>query len=247
MIRLVTLNTWKDEGDYLRRMSLIGSQLARLDADIICLQEVYSAGPDTQSSFEHVSGATGLAGFFTPARSKHRHGRLSSSGLAVLSRWPIRVAVPIALPSHPLDGERIAQCIDLETPAGPLRVVNLHLTHLMGAEADRLRADQLAKIHRRACKDWAQPIVFAGDFNAGPDAAALQTLLGQAGYQCSADRIDDPTTMMQGPASVIDLIVLWGAGRLTIQAAKTVLDARDPNGVSPSDHKGIMVTIAPGA
>jgi hypothetical protein len=46
---------------------------------------------------------------------------------------------------------------------------------------------------------------------------------------------------------VIDLIVLWGAGRLTIQAAKTVLDARDPNGISPSDHKGIMVTIAPGA
>lgn len=226
-------------------MSLIGSQLKQLDADIVCLQEVYRADGGTQSTFELVSCATGLTGFSTLARSKCRNGRLSSSGLSILSRWPIRAAEAIALPYHPRDGERIAQRIDLETPAGPLRVINLHLTHLAGLEADRLRADQVDEIHRKACIGWADPIVFAGDFNAGPDDEALVALLGQPDYQCSADLVCDPTTMMQGPASMIDLIVLWGASRLIIQAAETVLAECDIGGVSPSDHKGVMATIAP--
>ena len=245
MIRVLTLNSWKDEGDYDRRMSLIASQLPPLDCDIVCLQEVFSAGEGAPSTFDSLSGITGLTGFHSPARHKHRHGQWSSSGLAVLSRWPIQAAEPIALPSNPLDGERIAQKVDIDTPHGPLRVVNLHLTHLTGPDAARLRQAQLAEIHRQALIGWTGPIVFAGDFNASPEEEALQLLLEQSDHQCSADLLDDTSTLMDGAPKVIDLIVLRGCGQWVMQAAQTVLAERDRDGVSPSDHRGVMATFAP--
>lgn len=245
MIRVLTLNIWKDEGDYDRRMSLITSQLPQLNCDIVCLQEVYSAGERAPSIFENLSGITGLTGFHSPARHKRRQGQWSSSGLAVLSHWPIQAAEPFALSSNPLDGERIAQIVDIDTPHGPLRVVNLHLTHLTGPDGATLRHAQLAEIQRRALTQWTGPIVFAGDFNADPEEAALQLLLGQSDHQCSADLHEDTSTLMDGVPKVIDLIVLRGNGHWTIQVAETVLAERDRNGISPSDHKGVLVTIAP--
>jgi len=226
-------------------MSLIAEQLTPLDCDILCLQEVYGPEDGTASTFERISASTGLQGFHSPARLKHRQGRWSSSGLSILSRWPIKAAVAITLPYDPLDGERIAQLVDIETPHGPLRVINLHLTHLTGPDAARLRAAQLGEIHRQARIDWAGPIVFAGDFNATPDETSLQTLLRQTGYRCSADIMSDTSTLMVGPHRVIDLIVLREAGSWMMQLAQTVLADRDHDGVSPSDHKGVLVKIAP--
>jgi endonuclease/exonuclease/phosphatase family metal-dependent hydrolase len=91
---------------------------------------------------------------------------------------------------------------------------------------------------------WAYPIVFAGDFNASPDEKALQVLLGRPDYQCSADRLDDKSTLMEGTPKVIDLIILRGCGQWDLSAAETVLAACDHDGVYPSDHKGVVATIA---
>jgi len=225
-------------------MSLITQQLTPLNCDIICLQEVYGSDDSSPSTFERISASTGLQGFHSPARFKHRQGRWSSSGLSVLSRWPILAAEPIALPSDPLDGERIAQRVDIATPRGPLRIINLHLTHLAGPEAARLRQAQLEEIHHQALILWTGPIVFAGDFNASPGERALEVLLGRPDYQSSADRLSDTSTLMEGTAKVIDLIVLRGIGHWDLTAAETVLAAYDRDGVYPSDHKGVMATIA---
>jgi endonuclease/exonuclease/phosphatase family metal-dependent hydrolase len=246
LIGLLTLNTWKDEGDYERRMSLITAQLTPLYCDIICLQEVFSTDDGALSTFDHISGSTGLRGFNSPSRLKHRGGRWSSSGLSILSRWPILAAETIALPFDPLDGERIGQRVDIETPYGPLRVINLHLTHLIGPEAARLRAEQLAVIQRQALIDWSDPIVFAGDFNASPDDGELQALLTLPNIQCSADLNSDPSTMMAGVPKVIDMVVLAGGGKWNLRSAETVLADYDDKGVSPSDHKGIMTVIDAG-
>lgn len=225
-------------------MGLITEQLTPLDCDIICLQEVFSAGDGALSTFDRISGSTGLGGFNSPSRLKHRGGRWSSSGLSVLSRWPILAAETIALPSDPLDGERIAQRVDVDTPHGLLRVINLHLTHLTGPDAARLRQAQLEEIYRQALIEWTRPIVFAGDFNASPDEKAIQVLLGRPDYQCSADRLGDTSTLMEGTPKVIDLIILRGCGQWDLSAAETVLAACDRDGVYPSDHKGVMATIA---
>jgi len=226
-------------------MSLIAEQLTPLNCDIVCLQEVFGSDDSTPSTFERISASTGLQGFHSPARFKHRQGRWSSSGLSVLSRWPILAAETIALPSDPIDGERIAQRVDIATPRGPLRIINLHLTHLAGPEAARLRQAQLEEIHRQALIDWAGPIVFAGDFNASHDESALAVLLVRPDYQSSADNLGDTSTLMAGTPKVIDLIILRGCGQWALSAAQTVLAEPDRYGVSPSDHKGVMATIAP--
>jgi len=226
-------------------MSLIAEQLTPLNCDIVCLQEVFGSDDSTPSTFERISASTGLQGFHSPARFKHRQGRWSYSGLSVLSRWPILAAETIALPSDPIDGERIAQRVDIATPRGPLRIINLHLTHLAGPEAARLRQAQLEEIHRQALIDWAGPIVFAGDFNASHDESALAVLLVRPDYQSSADNLGDTSTLMAGTPKVIDLIILRGCGQWALSAAQTVLAAPDRYGVSPSDHKGVMATIAP--
>ena len=40
-LSLITLNTWKCDGDYPRRLTLMRRELARLDPDILALQEVF--------------------------------------------------------------------------------------------------------------------------------------------------------------------------------------------------------------
>ncbi len=225
-------------------MGLITEQLTPLNCDVICLQEVYGTDDSTPSTFERISASTGLQGFNSPARFKQRQGRWSSSGLSVLSRWPIQAAELIALPSDPLDGERIAQRVEIDTPHGALRVINLHLTHLNGPDAARLRQAQLDEIHHQALIGWSGPIVFAGDFNASPDEAALQVLLGQPDYSCSANLLGNTSTLIEGAAKMIDLIILRENGHWSIETAETVLAERDRYGISPSDHKGVLVTLS---
>ena len=122
-MRIVTLNTWKNEGDYARRLGLMARGLQALGPDVVCLQECFAAqGFDTACA---LGKALGLFVAAQPARSKIRPhaGRptLSTSGLAILSR-----SSPAA-----------AQRLDLVTPAGDLRLLNLHLTHLRGPATDR--------------------------------------------------------------------------------------------------------------
>lgn len=243
LIRLLTLNTWKDEGDYDRRMALMVEGLGVIRPDILCLQEVYADDTGSRSTAATLQTALGLQAFVTPSRVKRRHGRVSSSGLCLLSAWPFQSTDVLALPSDPTDGDRIAQSADLITPLGPLRVINLHLTHLQGPSAARLRSLQLDAICKRAIQDWTGPIVFAGDFNATPDATELVQVLHKPRAQCSAALLAEDSSLIAGPRKMIDLVVLWRAASLTLNAARTALGDLDGDGVSASDHKAIIVEL----
>lgn len=134
-MRIVTLNTWKNEGLYLRRLQLMGDGLREMAPDVVCLQECFAAeGFDTAGG---LAAELGLVAHEASARRKvRRHqGRDldSTSGLAILARTQ-GVADRLDLASHPADGERIAQRLDLEVEGRPLRILNLHLTHLRGAD-----------------------------------------------------------------------------------------------------------------
>jgi len=68
LIRVVTLNTGKDEGDWPARITAIGAALRDLCPDIVCLQEVYvGAGRDTGQA---LATAMGLICTHVPARAK---------------------------------------------------------------------------------------------------------------------------------------------------------------------------------
>lgn len=243
MIRLLTLNTWKDEGDYDRRLALTAEGLADLRPDIVCLQEVFAADEDGRNTARVLAAASGLEARLAPARAKFRGGRWSTSGLCVLSAFPVRAVERIALPFDPNDGERIAQRVDLLTPVGPLRVVNLHLTHLPGRAAAGMRRRQLEAVLGRAFEGWSDPVVFAGDFNAVPGAPELGSLLARPDVTCSAALMADDSTMMAGPRRMIDLVALRGAGRMGMESARTVLAEPDADGASPSDHKGVLAVL----
>ena len=242
-MRIVTLNTWKNEGDYPRRLRLMGDGLAALDPDVVCLQECFTgAGRDTAAT---LAAGLGLRLHAAPARAKLRahEGRLveSASGLAILSRPPAQARV-LSLPQDPADGERIAQQLDLTACGRPLRVLNLHLTHLPGAEAAALRAVQL-----QTALDWASTglvgaLVVAGDLNAtarSPELAPLRAPAAASTLQ--SPRADGP--VHEGLA--IDHCCLVQAVAWRAVARRVALEQPDPDGFRPSDHMAVVLDLEP--
>jgi endonuclease/exonuclease/phosphatase family metal-dependent hydrolase len=119
----------------------MAEEVGHQDPDILLLQECFAApqlGYDTTAA---LAGATGFHSASWPGRRKVRlcegAEAVSTSGLAVLSRHPIRRWRIVPLPSDPRDGERAALFAEIDHPAGTILVVSLHLTHLRDAQALR--------------------------------------------------------------------------------------------------------------
>ena len=163
---IVTLNTWKGEGDYPTRMSATIDLLAGLDPHIVLLQEVLAVPSRGLCTADTVSAALGLNCAFHPAREKMRRfdggDVLSQSGLAVLAKAEILSSSPVVLPGDPRDGERSAQIVQIGGGA-PVTVLNLHLTHLPDASA--LRRRQLIAALSALPKGMNGPVIVGGDFN----------------------------------------------------------------------------------
>ncbi|MGD9332471.1 MAG: endonuclease/exonuclease/phosphatase family protein, partial [Desulfobacterales bacterium] len=160
-MRIITINTWKGDGDYPRRLALLAAGLQELAPDVLCLQEslqVPHSGPDTA---RHLADRLQLNLAWAPSRLKKRHvtgrPRPCFSGLAILSRHPIRQHRRLALPAHRKDPERIAQWIDIAVDHHVWRVVNLHLTHIREAAALRQKqlTETLAQVDRCGSPDTA--------------------------------------------------------------------------------------------
>jgi len=242
-LRIVTLNTWKNEGDYSRRLGLMSERLAALAPEVVCLQECFvGGGRDTAGT---LAAALGLRLHAAPARAKLRphEGRLvnSTSGLAVLSR-PLAQSRVLPLPQDPVDGERIAQRLDLTASGRPLRILNLHLTHLRGAEAATLRAAQLEVALAWANAGLAGALVVAGDLNATarcPELAPLRVPAAPSTLQ--SPHADGP--LHEGLA--IDHCCLVGTGAWRAVARHVALDRADPDGFRPSDHMAVVLDLEP--
>ena len=123
-LRIVTLNTWKCDGDYARRVVLMADGLRELNADIICLQECFAGGGVNTAA--RLAATLGLRAHLAPARRKARtfgaRRVISTSGLAILTRGVARAVDVCALIADPRDGQRIAQRLDLEHDGAPLRI-----------------------------------------------------------------------------------------------------------------------------
>jgi endonuclease/exonuclease/phosphatase family metal-dependent hydrolase len=239
-LRIVTLNTWKNDGDYARRLPLMRDGLAALTPDAICLQECFVAEDVDTAAW--LAGELGLELHAAPARGKSRphDGRdlFSTSGLAILVRGEATSAQR-ALTSHPADGERIAQYLDLVVQGRPLRILNLHLTHLRNAP--ELRAQQLAEALDWACEDLAGGLVVAGDLNAtatDPALAPLDLEPRPSTLQGARIGLDTSRTM------AIDHCTLFRTGPWREIGLLRGCDAHDADGWFPSDHAAIGIELA---
>lgn len=238
-MRIVTLNTWKNEGDYPRRLRLMRDGLAALEPDAVCLQECFAAeGFDTAG---WLAAELGLVAHRAPARAKSRRhdGRdlYSTSGLAILSRSE-GASAQLALPSHRDDGERIAQRLDISVGGRPLRLLNLHLTHLR--DAVELRAVQLAHALAWAGEGLPGGLVVAGDLNATAAEAALSPL----GLPTRAGTLQGARAGEAPPrVAAIDHCVLLRPGGWREAAILRGLDIPDADGWYPSDHAAVGLEL----
>jgi endonuclease/exonuclease/phosphatase family metal-dependent hydrolase len=241
-LRVVSLNVWKNDGDFPRRLAGVITFLREVRPDIVCLQECFAA-PDLRVDVAQIlAEAIGLAGFAAPARKKVRLHRAtpvsSSSGLAVLAR-AAPVLETLRLPDDPRDGERIAQRAAF--PDG-LSLLNVHLTHLPGEDGARLRAAQIQAALGFAAR--GDDLLVCGDFNAGDDAPELAALFGRADRDLGPDAsLAALSTLRAAPGmrAIDHCILLRAGGRWRISALRHGLDADvDP---WPSDHLAVIADL----
>ena len=111
-VRCITLNTWKNAGDYPARLRAMGAGLAVLRPDVVLLQEVFRADAEGADTARFLGEQLGLAVAYAPARAKMRSWRgcdvASESGLAILVRGTVLASEQLPLPSDEAGGERIA-------------------------------------------------------------------------------------------------------------------------------------------
>ncbi len=269
-IRIMTLNAWGLPAGLARetpeRMRAIGDRLGALGADLIALEEIWTA-----SSRALLLKAAQTAGF---PHVWHRSRSFGGSGLLLLSRWPIREArftpfMAAGLPQRIHHGDfwggKGFVCATVETPAGSLLWVatHLHAGYVEPGEADEYVGVRTAQIIEIASelRDARQPLVLVGDLNFREDEAEHGLLGGLTGLRDAALLTGNraPTLPAGGAyrepseaAQRIDYVMLRSGAdeALEVSHLETVLTGAPPapsEARGYSDHVGLMAEIEMGS
>lgn len=240
-MRLVTLNTWKQEGDLPRRLPVMCRQLQALQPDVVFLQEVFSPLDESWSTAAELAEALAMTVWFAPARTKKRPWRgqacMSDSGLAILSRRALRDRELLMLPTDARDGDRLVMLARADSPWGPITLANTHLTHL--TDRGDLRESQLRMILGTLA---ASPLwVAGGDLNLTPEDAQIDALRDR--YQLQPWPVNTRLSCFQGDdrAGALDYLIHGGARMRGTTGGICLHEPLD--GVYASDHCGVVMDI----
>ncbi len=261
-MRLLTWNLWWRFGDrWQDRQQLIHNVLRSARADVCAFQEVYCVDGDDQ--LDGLRAATQLDGF----ASEHEGERVRF-GNALLSRYPLRHVVQIRLPGNDGSlGHRRAIVADIDCPNGPLSVAVTHLEWRY--DASLLRQQQLVPILRELAgrRDQGRTPVLMGDLNSVPESDELRRLTGSAppidsgaspliftdawaavgegpGYTWNRDNTNAADAAY--PRRRLDHILIgWPRPKPAFNptAAELVGVKGGVEGLHPSDHYGVVVTV----
>lgn len=240
-MRVATLNTWKGDGDYAARLAAMAAGLAAVRPDIVALQEVLKAPEAGHDTVGHIGHALNLTAAVLPLRRKVRtvDGRAvdSTSGLALLSRAPLRNPRSVPLTSDPRDGERAALIADMEMDGRTVAVACLHLTHL--PDADELRRQQWREVE--AALGTGSTVIVAGDFNAPVELFALSGGRFADSREVCGEPVQSTVLGDDAPASFDH--VLFSPGRGLVPTRWRTALGEPPSGttVTPSDHLAVVV------
>jgi endonuclease/exonuclease/phosphatase family metal-dependent hydrolase len=228
---------------------------------VCAFQEVYAV--DGEDQFDTLRAATGLHGCAT----EHRGERVRF-GNALLSRYPLERVAHIRLPSdNDTPGHRSAIVADIECPNGPLSVAATHLEWRY--DASQQRQDQLIPIVRELARrrDQGRTPVLMGDLNSIPESDELRRLTGSAppldigsrpliftdswaavgdGPGHTWDRSNSNAVDAAYPRRRVDhILVGWPRPKPAFnpRAAALVGVEPAPDGLHPSDHYGVVVTV----
>ena len=178
----------------------IAAEARRVDADVICLQEIAanfpelpgSRGEDQPHTLMHAlpeyEGCL-VSGVDLPGKN----GRRSRFGNLILSRLKVGRVLRHSLPWPPSDGPtmpRSAVEAVLDAPFGPVRVLTTHLEYYSAShratQVERLR--QIAGEGSEGGKEdgaframpWPKDVIVCGDFNMPPEGPLLNEFLVDA-------------------------------------------------------------------
>ena len=174
-VRVAMWNIWGRYGDWPARQAAIESELQREDPDIVCLVEAWEADGvtaadvlgDTLALPGRVQVGSWEAGGFT-------------SGVALLSRWPIAASESRELSGGETGNVGSALFARVEGPRGDLQFFVVSLDYPLDASALRqAQVRELAAFVREVTRG-RHPTVVCGDFNAHPDSDEIRMLTGRS-------------------------------------------------------------------
>ena len=261
--RVATWNLWWRFGpDPDARFEGIESTLRQLEADVICLQEVF-ADRHGASDADRLGAALGLHPFGTA----HRADGEQSLGNALLSRWPLGERGEQALPGPGgAPGHRRALWAVLEAPFGPVPVICTHLAYRF--DESEVRQAQVRAVVKLAARlrggdPGAPPVLLCGDLNAVPDSDEIRLLTGRSAAvvpglvfnDCWPQVRDDPGHTWVGrnphladsvwPERRLDYVMVsWPRPAPLGNPVLAFLVGDGPvDGLWPSDHLGVCVDL----
>jgi endonuclease/exonuclease/phosphatase family metal-dependent hydrolase len=170
-LRILTWNVWGRYGPWQEREAAIVATLREARPDIVVLTESWSKGDDSQCA--RLAGPLDLPHHvFSGVTAEEDAG--ARSGVAVMSRWPIRRGFGLDL-----GGARV-QFAELSGPRGPVQVYGLVMDAWWFDES-QARQDAVRGLlaHVDQTQDMRAPLIVAGDFNADPDSDEIRMLTGR--------------------------------------------------------------------
>jgi len=268
-LRVVTLNLWGEHGPLAARWPAVVEGLRALLPDVVFLQEVRQIAGRLPNQADALGAALRMQHAFAPALTWGD----GDEGLGILSRYPLTEVGPTPLPHAHEQERRILLSATAETPYGPVGLFTTHLNYRL--TDGQKREDQIVAAERVVAAHAARVKIWAGDFNATPDADEIRWLRGlrsihvdgrprrayyqdafmlrnpgEAGFTWSAANPHTGAMAWLEPNRRIDYIFVShmnrdGSGAIT--DAQVALN--EPRGaVLPSDHYAVRATvrIAPG-
>jgi endonuclease/exonuclease/phosphatase family metal-dependent hydrolase len=217
--------------------------IEELNPDIVALQEVNAQRPFDKNRNQAgiIADKLKMDYIFFPAED----AGLRAFGLALLSRFSFIESHYNLLPNlYPRlnPRKRGAVRVSLQTPAGPLHVINVHLS--------LFKLERRKQVKTLLGRDWLaavptnEPAILCGDMNAGPLSKTYHTLSRhltdvQKEIKSTRGAASQPTFHSRSPLFRIDHIFVSGHFRiLNVEAIKT------PDTQIASDHLPLTADLA---
>ena len=230
------------------RMIRIARVLLEADADVVALNEVDfdAAWSDGLNQAEALARGTGYDAWVEQRNFDYSLLLAGFAfGNALLSRLPIETARPVPIPPHRrleavVIGAKTAAVVRIETAAGPVAVVPIHLEF-------RDAATRLAAVPRLAAlRDDAPPLILAGDFNSSPpgwpgaDATTAVGELMRLGFQSPRAAMEPASGELTFPSPDPVRAIDWVLAEPPLRILESRVVRGDPE---LSDHLPVLAVI----
>ena len=190
-IRIVTWNVWGLYGPWQEREKAIIATLHAADPDVVVLVESWAKGEDSQC--RHLADPLGLP-FHAYSGVRAQEDDAALSGIAVMSRWPIRREASLTF------GKARVQFAELAGPRGAIQVYGLVMDAWW---FDESHARQIAVrnllTYIDAAQDRQTPLIVCGDFNADPDSEEIRMVTGRTAAPAPGLSLNDAWEMAGSP------------------------------------------------